>query len=100
MLPHHENLKNHYEEEVLKSPNSKNMKSSLIYQMEAVDNTTRSRVTSLLTKSFSYKEVTLFNTLPDPRDGHSVCQFENHMIIFGGDRNKFPYNDLFTFILS
>ncbi len=40
------------------------------------------------------------NCLPYPRDGHSAHLFENNMIIFGGDRNRFPYNDLFVFKLE
>ena len=33
--------------------------------------------------------------LPEPRDGQSVCVKDNDLYIFGGDRFKFPFNDLF-----
>ena len=34
--------------------------------------------------------------LPEPRDGQSVCVRENNLYVFGGDRFKFPFNDLFV----
>ena len=34
--------------------------------------------------------------LPEPRDGQSVCVEGTTIYIFGGDRFKFPFNDLFT----
>jgi hypothetical protein len=37
------------------------------------------------------------STLPNPRDGHTAVLYGDEMIIFGGDRNKFPFNDLFSF---
>ena len=35
--------------------------------------------------------------VPLPRDGQSMNVFNNQLIIFGGDRNKYPFNDLFFF---
>ena len=35
--------------------------------------------------------------LPEPRDGQSVCVEGTNIYIFGGDRFKFPFNDLFVF---
>ena len=34
--------------------------------------------------------------LPEPRDGQSVCVDGTKLYIFGGDRFKFPFNDLFV----
>ena len=34
--------------------------------------------------------------LPEPRDGQSVCVDGSNLYIFGGDRFKFPFNDLFV----
>ena len=34
--------------------------------------------------------------LPEPRDGQSVCVEGTNIYIFGGDRFKFPFNDLFV----
>ncbi len=35
--------------------------------------------------------------VPLPRDGQSMNVFNNQLIIFGGERNKYPFNDLFFF---
>ena len=34
--------------------------------------------------------------LPEPRDGQTVCVDGTNMYLFGGDRFKFPFNDLFV----
>ena len=34
--------------------------------------------------------------IPEPRDGQSVCVNGTDLYIFGGDRFKFPFNDLFV----
>ena len=34
--------------------------------------------------------------IPEPRDGQTACVDENNIYIFGGDRFKFPFNDLFV----
>jgi len=94
--------KQKYEEDLLKSPNSKAMKNSLIYKMEQSDSVIlRSKVSVLLAKSVVLnKEVTIFSSVPIPRDGHTCNLYKNSMVIFGGDRNKFPLNDLFIFTLD
>ena len=35
---------------------------------------------------------------PAARDGHTGVVFENHMIVFGGDRHHMPFND--TYVLD
>ena len=35
--------------------------------------------------------------IPEPRDGQTACVDGNNIYIFGGDRFKFPFNDLFVF---
>ena len=37
---------------------------------------------------------------PCYRDGHAACVIDNQMVIFGGDRNKVSFNDLFLFNLN
>jgi N-acetylneuraminic acid mutarotase len=37
---------------------------------------------------------------PCYRDGHTACLLDNQMVIFGGDRNKVSFNDLFLFNLN
>ena len=39
---------------------------------------------------------TIKGEIPEPRDGQSVCVEGNCMYIFGGDRFKYPFNDLFV----
>ena len=47
------------------------------------------------------KEITQENIrtgeVPLPRDGHSAEIYNNKMYVFGGDRNKFPFNKIFVF---
>ena len=38
--------------------------------------------------------------VPEPRDGQSVCECQGKLIIFGGDRFKFPFNDLFIYDIT
>ena len=76
------------------------MKNSLIYKMEQIDNAIlKSKVSVLLVKSNTHKEVNILSSVPIPRDGHSCCVWDNKLIVFGGDRNKFPLNDLYTFTM-
>lgn len=75
------------------------MKNSLIYKMEQNDSAIlKSKVSVLLAKSIVLnKEVTIFSSIPIPRDGHSCNLYNGSMVVFGGDRNKFPLNDLFIY---
>ena len=86
-------VKQKYDDDLLNSPNSKSMKNSLIYKIE--QDSIINRKTNYLLKEGNIE--TKVPTVPIPRDGHSCCIFENKLVIFGGDRNKFPLNDLFTF---
>lgn len=39
--------------------------------------------------------------VPEPRDGQTVLPFHgNFLLMFGGDRNKFPFNDIYSFDVS
>ena len=37
---------------------------------------------------------------PAARDGHTGMVFENHMIVFGGDRHHMPFNDCYVLDLQ
>lgn len=37
---------------------------------------------------------------PAARDGHSGIAFENHMVVFGGDRHHMPFNDCYVLDLK
>ena len=85
----------------MQSPNSKAMKNSLIYKMESTDNgVNKAKLSSILLKNKTLKITKMFGSVPMPRDGHSSLLYYDTMIIFGGDRNKFPLNDLFIYHLE
>jgi hypothetical protein len=76
------------------------MKNSIVYKMESKgDNQSIIRkLTLLLTRTNSMGDERFRQgIIPFPRDGHTANLYNDVMIIFGGDRNKFPFNDLFTF---
>ena len=37
---------------------------------------------------------------PAARDGHTGIVFQDHMIVFGGDRHHMPFNDSYVFNLA
>lgn len=80
-------------------PSANLMKNSLIYNLE-LDSEWKKKVSQLASKSNRLNQVSISAQIPAPRDGHSALIYRNYMVIFGGDRNKFPFNDLFTFILT
>jgi len=92
------NQKINFEEILLSSPSSKKMKNSLIYKIDSTDaSNLKLRVNTLLTHRNLSKDIIRLGTVPSPRDGHSALIHNDEMIVFGGDRNKFPFNDLFFF---
>ena len=40
-------------------------------------------------------EIVDYYKQPCPRDGHSIDIFNDRLILFGGDRHKMTFNDLF-----
>jgi hypothetical protein len=98
-----EKTKINYEHEVLKSPLGAKLKKSIIYNQENDMNGVLHRLSTLF-QSHSHKsllqETCVSGIPPLPRDGHSCLVYENKLIVFGGDRNKFPFNDLFSFSLN
>lgn len=90
--------KNNLEQFALSNPKAKLMKGSLIYKIEEEDQAFIKQLASA-TKIQSVDKIR-YKMLPLPRDGHSAIISENKMFIFGGDRNKFPFNDFFMFQLK
>lgn len=80
------------------------MKNSMIYKLEGTGaSVLKSKVSIYLSDKNSINsqiEKIRSGIVPAPRDGHSMNIYNNMIIIFGGDRNKFPYNDLFTFSMN
>lgn len=74
------------------------MKNSNIYSMDC-ENTQFKRIMNTLTlKSNEMNYVSISGRVPLPRDGHSALIYRKFLVVFGGDRNKFPFNDLYTFM--
>lgn len=86
---------------ILNSPNTKKMKNSMIYKLEGTGaNVLKSKVSIYIPEKNSLNtqsEKIRSGIVPSPRDGHTMNIYNNIIVVFGGDRNKFPYNDLFTF---
>jgi len=89
---------------ILLSPNTKKMKNSMIYKLEGTGaNVLKSKVSIYISEKNSLSgaaDKIRSGIVPAPRDGHTMNVYNNMIIIFGGDRNKFPYNDLFTYNLN
>lgn len=90
------------EKELLKSPNTSKMKRSIIYNLDTDMTTVISKFSTIfhntrMSKSVPNEISSVLGVPPTPRDGHSAFIYNNNLIVFGGDRNKFPLNDLFTF---
>ena len=86
-----------YADQVLCRPNVVKMRKTLIFTSDP-----EKIKEGLKTLSKNDKEklnpniVRIKGELPEPRDGQSVCVEGTNLYIFGGDRFKFPFNDLFV----
>jgi len=80
------------------------MKNSMIYKLEGTAaNVLKSKVSMYISEKNTLSGASdkiRSGIVPAPRDGHTMNVYNNMIIIFGGDRNKFPYNDLFTYNLN
>lgn len=74
----------------------------MIYKLDSkVETNNIKKLATILTKyTFNDTDVIKSSMLPNPRDGHSAHIYAGYMIVFGGDRNRFPFNDLFAFKLE
>ena len=88
---------NDYENEIFVNPGYYQMKHSSIYNLDNKDiNTAILSLDMLLPYKVGDKGI----RIPLPRDGQSLNIYNNKLILFGGDRNKYPFNDLYYFNLS
>ena len=87
--------KNPYEDIIMGDNKARNIKNSLIYKIVPEDVTYINNLAesnkNLQFERFKYGEV------PVPRDGHTAFMYDGKMFIFGGDRNKYPFNDIYFF---
>lgn len=86
---------NPYENIIMGDNKARNIKHSLIFKIEHEDINYINKLAQankyLKFERFKYGEV------PVPRDGHTVFLHQGRMCLFGGDRNKFPFNDVYFF---
>ena len=87
--------KNPFEDIIMGDNKARNIKNSLIFKIASEDmkyiNDLAEVNKNLKFERFKYGEV------PVPRDGHTAFMYEGKMFLFGGDRNKYPFNDIYFF---
>ena len=94
---------NDYEKEIFVNPGYYQMKHSSIFNL---DNKDVNNAILALDMLLPYKVGEQGIRIPLPRDGQSLEFFENKtsnenlLVLFGGDRNKYPFNDLYIFNLD
>jgi hypothetical protein len=86
-----------YSDQVLCRPNVVKMRKTLIFTSDPEKikeglNTLSKDEKEKITQNMS----SIKGEIPEPRDGQSVCVNGTDLYIFGGDRFKFPFNDLFV----
>ena len=89
--------KTDYENEIFVNPGYYQMKHSSIYNLDNKDiNNAIATLDMLLPYKIGEKGI----KMPLPRDGASLQFFQDKLYVFGGDRNKYPFNDLYIFNLK
>ena len=87
-----------YSDQVLCRPNVLKMRKTLIFTSDPEKIKKGLNTLSQDEKEKINSEIQqIKGELPEPRDGQSVCVEGTNIYIFGGDRFKFPFNDLFVF---
>ena len=92
---HQAGNKNKYEDVINGDNKSKIIKKSLIYRIDVEE---QNYVKKLAQANRNVKfEKIKEGIVPLPRDGHSSFFYNDKFYVFGGDRNKYPFNDFFIF---
>ena len=86
---------NKYEDLVMKDYKAKIMKNSLIFRIEPEDQVFIKKLNQA-NQDIKLDKIR-YGIVPVPRDGHSCFMYDDKMYVFGGDRNKFPFNDMFVY---
>ena len=90
-----------YADQVLYRPNVAKMRKTLIFTSDS--NSIKSGLNILQENEKANMKpdvLKIKGEIPEPRDGQSVCNYKGRLVVFGGDRFKFPFNDLFFYDLS
>ncbi len=74
------------------------MNASNIYEMDCDNFSFKKVMATLVNKSNENNFVSIVGKVPLPRDGHTALVYRKFLVVFGGDRNRFPFNDLYTFM--
>ena len=92
-------VKQTHSNEVLSRPNVTKMKKSLIYTSSGDELHNALNQLGEDEKAMLDKDSGLIvGEVPEPRDGQTVNLYRgSKLLLFGGDRNKFPFNDLYFF---
>jgi hypothetical protein len=89
--------KNEFENEIFVNPGYYQMKHSSIFNL---DNKDINAAITILDMFLPYKTGDKGIKIPLPRDGQSLDFYNNQLLVFGGDRNKYPFNDFYIFNIS
>ena len=89
-----------FDEFLFESPDCKYMANSLIFKADAHDTKSLTNQSKLLTLKTEQLKINSQGLVPTQRDGQSMNIYNNKLIVFGGDRNKYSYNDLFLYSLE
>ena len=86
-----------YSEQVLCRPNVIKMRKTLIFTSDPDKIKEGLNILSKDEKEKLNENIErIKGEIPEPRDGQTACVDGNNIYIFGGDRFKFPFNDLFV----
>ena len=97
-IPNNKNKKLKYEEEIFANTGFHQMKYSDIY---CLDDKGVKQAINHLNQILPFKLGQKGDQVPLPRDGHSMNLYDgNKLVVFGGDRNKYPFNDLFIYTIN
>lgn len=86
-----------FDDFLFESPDFKYMHNSIVYKTDNTNVFLFNQEAKLLTYKKESLKLDSTGVLPTPRDGHSCDIYNNKLVIFGGDRNKYSFNDLFIF---
>ncbi len=88
--------RNDYEKEIFVNPGYYRMKHSSIFNLDSKGVST---AIANLDYILPYKTGEKGIKVPLPRSGQSLDIYNNQLVVFGGDRNKYPFNDLYVYPL-
>ena len=89
-----------FDELLYEEANFRCMKDSLIYNSESSDVNNLKIFAKMMSNKNENMKQNSKGFIPCPRDGHSSIISDNKLIIFGGDRDKLSYCDLYYFDIN